>query len=117
LPNYSPHYDTFRYLFESLDYDNFYVWFEAFTAVLANSLSAEKGIAIDGKTIRSSTHNPLHIVNAWCTRNRLLLGFQKVADKSNEITAIPLLLEAIEVRGRIITMDAATGNLPANYRG
>lgn len=91
LPSYAPHPDTFRYLFESLDYNQFYFWFEDFTAVLVSGLSVCEGIAIDGKTIRHSTNNPLHIVNAWCTGNRLLLGFQKVDDQSNEITAIPLL--------------------------
>jgi predicted transposase YbfD/YdcC len=68
-------------------------------------------IALDGKTERR-THDraidlsPLHIVSAWSTANRLVLGQVRTADKSNEITAIPLLLELLDVQDCIITIDA-----------
>jgi predicted transposase YbfD/YdcC len=67
-------------------------------------------VAIDGKTIRgvASKGNtfPLHIVTAFCTKNRLTLGQQAVNEKSNEITAIPTLLDLLDIDGCTITIDA-----------
>jgi len=70
-----------------------------------------KHIAIDGKTLRGSFdtaagRNPLHLVSAWATEARLTLGQIAVDSKSNEITAIPLLLELLELRGATVTIDA-----------
>jgi predicted transposase YbfD/YdcC len=68
-------------------------------------------IAIDGKTSRRS-HNrargrePLHTVSAWATRQRLVLGQEMVHEKSNEIIAIPLLLQRLELKGALVTIDA-----------
>src|SRR5271166_1099552 len=68
-------------------------------------------VAIDGKTSRR-THdrahdrNPLHLVSAWASGQRLVLGQQACAAKSNEITAIPLLLERLAIRGALVTIDA-----------
>jgi predicted transposase YbfD/YdcC len=68
-------------------------------------------IAIDGKTSRR-THDrgrdrkPLHLVSAWASRQRLVLGQQATEEKSNEITAIPLLLERLYLKGAIVTIDA-----------
>jgi predicted transposase YbfD/YdcC len=68
-------------------------------------------IAIDGKTSRR-THarckgrGPLHLVSAWAARQRLVLGQEAVAGKSNEITAIPLLLERLALEGALVTIDA-----------
>jgi len=68
-------------------------------------------VAIDGKTSRRA-HNrskgtlPLHLVSAWATRQRLVLGQQACAEKSNEITAIPQLLERLELTGALVTIDA-----------
>jgi predicted transposase YbfD/YdcC len=68
-------------------------------------------IAIDGKTSRR-THarrkgrQPLHLVSAWAARQRLVLGQEAIDDKSNEITAIPLLLERLELKGALVTIDA-----------
>jgi predicted transposase YbfD/YdcC len=68
-------------------------------------------IAVDGKTSRR-THargqgrGPLHLVSAWATRQRLVLGQEAVAGKSNEITAIPLLLERLALQGALVTIDA-----------
>jgi predicted transposase YbfD/YdcC len=68
-------------------------------------------IAIDGKTsrrthARSKGREPLHLVSAWACRQRLVLGQQAVADKSNEIVAIPLLLRRLELTGALVTIDA-----------
>jgi DDE_Tnp_1-associated/Transposase DDE domain len=68
-------------------------------------------IAVDGKTSRRS-HNrgkgclPLHTVSAWATGQRLVLGQEAVAEKSNEITAIPVLLRRLELTGALVTIDA-----------
>src|SRR5690242_12584206 len=68
-------------------------------------------IAVDGKTSRR-THargkgrGPLHLVSAWATRQRLVLGQEAVAGRSNEITAIPLLLERLALEGALVTIDA-----------
>jgi hypothetical protein len=68
-------------------------------------------VAIDGKTSRrthdkSKRRNPLHLVSAWASRQRLVLGQQACAAKSNEITAIPLLLERLALNGALVTIDA-----------
>jgi predicted transposase YbfD/YdcC len=68
-------------------------------------------IAIDGKTsrrthARSKGRAPLHLVSAWASRQRLVLGQEAVADKSNEIVAIPLLLQRLELSGALVTIDA-----------
>jgi predicted transposase YbfD/YdcC len=68
-------------------------------------------IAIDGKTsrrshARSKGRGPLHTVSAWATGQQLVLGQEAVAEKSNEITAIPLLLKRLELAGAIVTIDA-----------
>ena len=67
-------------------------------------------VAIDGKTVRGAASKgskfPLHIVTAFCTKNRLCIGQQAVAEKSNEITAIPALLELLTLDGSIVTLDA-----------
>jgi predicted transposase YbfD/YdcC len=68
-------------------------------------------VPIDGKTLRHSFDTelgraPIHMVSAWATRNRLVLGQVKVADKSNEITAIPALLKTLDIAGCVVTIDA-----------
>ena len=68
-------------------------------------------IAIDGKTsrrthARSKEREPLHLVSAWASRQRLVLGQEAVTGKSNEITAIPLLLERLALKGVLVTIDA-----------
>jgi hypothetical protein len=68
-------------------------------------------IAIDGKTSRRSHdrgkgRKPLHMVSAWATSQRIVLGQQMTEEKSNEITAIPLLLKSLDVRGALVTIDA-----------
>lgn len=66
-------------------------------------------VAIDGKTSRRARRGdgqPLHLVSAWASRQRLVLGQEAVAAKGNEITAIPLLLERLELAGALVTIDA-----------
>ena len=66
-------------------------------------------VAIDGKTSRRSKAKgsaPLHLVSAWASRQRLVLGQEAVAEKSNEINAIPLLLQRLELEGALVTIDA-----------
>ena len=71
--------------------------------------SLRKIIAVDGKTMRGNTQNgskPSHIVSAWCDEDGFCLGQVSVEEKSNEITAIPELLNKINIKGQIITIDA-----------
>ena len=74
-------------------------------------------VAIDGKTSRR-THNrrkgrePLHLVSAWAARQRLVLGQEATDAKSNEITAIPLLLERLALTGALVTLDAMGRLMP-----
>jgi predicted transposase YbfD/YdcC len=66
-------------------------------------------VAIDGKTSRRTKAKgsaPLHLVSAWASRQRLVLGQEAIADKSNEITAIPILLQRLELTGALVTIDA-----------
>lgn len=83
---------------------------ECFTAWVEGLREAEPDIvAIDGKTSRRARRgesHALHLVSAWATRQRLVLGQQAVKKKSNEINAIPLLLERLELQGALVTIDA-----------
>src|SRR5262245_36715567 len=70
-----------------------------------------KQVAIDGKAVRRAKQATfsgcLHLVSAWATENRLILGQEAVAEKSNEITAIPPLLAALDLHGALVSIDAA----------
>jgi predicted transposase YbfD/YdcC len=110
LPNGIPSHDTIARLFIRLDpeqlQDCFLSWIEALTQTLAGQV-----VAIDGKTLRhsfdkSDGKGAIHMVSAWATRNRLVLGQVKVDEKSNEITAIPELLRVLALSGCIVTIDA-----------
>src|SRR5580692_1859825 len=110
LPNGVPSHDTFGRVFALLDPAALLAciqqWLDALGAVVAGEV-----VAIDGKTLRGSFdtaagRNPLHLVSAWATEARLTLGQVAVDAKSNEITAIPLLLELLDVRDCIVTIDA-----------
>src|SRR4051794_16166619 len=110
LPNGIPAHDTFRYVFTRLDPEAFQRCFAAWIEALSRATDL-KHIAIDGKALRGSLDrahgNPaLHLVSAWARANHLTLGQVAVADKSNEITAIPRLLEILDVTGAIVTIDA-----------
>lgn len=111
LPHGIPSHDTFGRVFAALEPEAFQRCFIAWVQQVAH-LTAGQVIAIDGKTLRRSHDSakgksPLQVVSAWATANRLVLGQVNVADQSNEIKAIPALLELLDVRGCLITIDAA----------
>jgi predicted transposase YbfD/YdcC len=110
LPHGIPSDDTFRRLFERI---NPIALENCLSQWLNNLLTGvtKEVIPIDGKSIRSSYDRnqgvkALHLVTAWASQQRLILGQVKVEDHSNEITAIPALLELIDISGAIITIDA-----------
>lgn len=107
LPNGIPSRDTFRRTISRINPQAFQNAFLRWLSGLRRGLQGI--IAIDGKTLRGSRlgeENPLHIVSAWATEQHLTLGQQQVDGKSNEITAIPKLLEMLELKGAIVTIDA-----------
>ncbi len=104
----TPPHDRLGEIFAALDAERFQQCFVAWVAA-QTGISAEV-IAIDGKTSRRSFAKkgepPIHIVSAFAARQRLVLGQIKVAEKSNEIIAIPKLLDMLVIEGAIITIDA-----------
>jgi predicted transposase YbfD/YdcC len=110
LPNGIPSHDTFGRVFARLDPEQFHHGFVSWIRAVSK-LTQRQVVAVDGKTLRRSHdhtagHNAIHMVSAWATANRLVLGQVKVNDKSNEITAIPDLLRVLELTGCIVTIDA-----------
>ena len=109
LPHGIPSDDTFNRVFSSIDSEQFEACFMEWVGHLVN-LTGGEVVPIDGKTIRGAKSNgkksPFHMVSAWATNNNLVLGQVKVSEKSNEITAIPKLLELIAVKGCTVTIDA-----------
>jgi predicted transposase YbfD/YdcC len=104
-----PAHDTLNDVINGLDAELFKTCFSTWVETLREH--DPDIIAIDGKTSRR-THarrkgrEALHLVSAWATRQRLVLGQEAIDSKSNEITAIPLLLERLELRGALVTIDA-----------
>ncbi len=110
LPNGIPSHDTFGRVVRALAPQQFVDCFVSWVSRFADK-TAQEQICIDGKTARASldraaAQNPLHVVSAWATEQGLLLGQVAVDDKSNEITAIPKLLAALELKGALVTIDA-----------
>jgi predicted transposase YbfD/YdcC len=110
LPNGIPSKDTFRRVFARIKPTAFQACFRDWMAALSATLGVRQ-IAIDGKAVRRSHDRgigkaALHLVSAWATANHLTLGQVAVSDKSNEITAIPELLELLDLSGAIVTIDA-----------
>src|SRR5918998_689331 len=110
LPNGIPSHDTFRRVFMLIDPEAFEAGFTAWAGSLIAG-SEREVVAIDGKTLRRSfdrkhEHAPLHLVSAWASEQGLVLGQRCVDDKSNEITAIPELLDRLALRNSIVTVDA-----------
>jgi predicted transposase YbfD/YdcC len=102
--------DTFRKVFERINPKEFEQCFRVWVQSLVEKLGVEV-VAIDGKSLRGSYDRKsqlktLHMVSAWSNEHRLVLGQTKVSEKSNEITAIPALLEMLDISGCIITIDA-----------
>lgn len=110
LPYGIPSHDTFSRFFSAVDTVELEQCFVEWIKAIAN-LNEGRIIAIDGKTLRGSSPTQdgksfIHMVSAWCTSNGLVLGQQKVQDKSNEITAIPSLLDVLVLKGCLVTIDA-----------
>lgn len=108
LPNGIPSHDTFERVFDRINPLAFQACFRAWVEAISAGLKI-KHIAIDGKTVRGSGSaklGPLHLVSAWATEQQLSLGQVGVDAKSNEITAIPALLELLDVHGALVTIDA-----------
>ena len=104
----APTHDTYNRVFQALDPEQFGTalarWTQSVRAVLGGEV-----VALDGKTLRRALNkgeDARVIVSAWATESGLLLGQRKVRDKSNEITAVPELLRALELAGCIVTADA-----------
>jgi len=109
LPRGIPSTDTFRRVFGAIKPEAFEQCFLQWTAHLAKQKS--KLIAIDGKTLRhsfdsASNKAAIHRVSAWCDENHMVLGQLTTDEKSNEIKAIPELLNLLDLRGTIVSIDA-----------
>ena len=105
----TPPHDTLGDIFASLDAESFQRCFVSWVASVTGT--PEGVIAIDGKTVRRSggkkdAKAPIHMVSAFAARQRLVLGQVKVDEKSNEIVAIPKLLDLLAIEGAIVTIDA-----------
>lgn len=110
LPNGIPSFYTIERVLDFIDpkqfEKSFALWMQEITQVYEGSV-----VAIDGKTMRGTSDKKTgkkaaHIVSAWCSENKLVLGQVKTNDKSNEITAIPELLDMLMIKGSIVTIDA-----------
>jgi predicted transposase YbfD/YdcC len=111
LPDGIPSHDTIGRVFSALDSRALGEAFRRWTLAMATA-STEPLIAIDGKTLRRSFRHAgdnafVQMVSAWSASNRVVLGQVKVEDDSNETAAIPALLDLIEVKGALVTVDAA----------
>jgi len=109
LPNGIPSEDTINRVFTSIDSIQLENCFIEWVSSIAD-LSLGQIIAIDGKTIRGAKHkgkkSPIHMVSAWACENNLVLGQVKTDEKSNEITAIPNLLDILDISGNVVSIDA-----------
>ena len=110
LPHGIPSHDTVGRVFAALDPEQFQACFLAWVQAAA-SITDDQSVALDGKTLRSSHDRgkgkaAIHMVSAWASANRLVLGQVKVDEKSNEITALPALLQVLALKGCIVTIDA-----------
>ena len=110
LPHGIPGHDTFRRVLSQLDPEELTQCFIAWTQALSEASGGEM-VSIDGKTLRhafdqATATAAIHMVSAWASTNRLVLGQLKVEEKSNEITAIPKLLHLLDLKGAVVTIDA-----------
>jgi len=108
LPNSIPSQYTYERVCDVIDPKQFA---KCFTEWMKDITEMSKGtiVAIDGKTARGTAakgKKPIHIVNAWCSSNKMILGQVKTDEKSNEITAVPELLDMLFLKGCIVTVDA-----------
>jgi len=110
LPNGIPSHDTFGRVFARIDPEAFAACFRSWVAALCDCLGLEQ-VAIDGKALRRSHDKgkgkaALHLVSAWACASQLTLAQQATDAKSNEITAIPKLLELLDLHGALVSIDA-----------
>ncbi|MCP4651568.1 MAG: ISAs1 family transposase [PVC group bacterium] len=110
LPHGIPSHDTFTKVFRKLSPKKFEACFTSWTQSISELFDGEV-VGIDGKTLRrshdaNSDKKAIHMVSAWASTNRLVLGQVKTEEKSNEITAIPELLKGLELKGCLVTIDA-----------
>lgn len=115
LPNGIPAHDTFGRVVAALDPaqfpQGFLQWVRATVARTRGCVAPGQVVALDGKTLRRSHDRAngqaaIHLVSAWATASRLVLGQVKVEDTSNEIAALPALLQVLALEGCIVTIDA-----------
>jgi hypothetical protein len=109
LPSGIPSHDTFNRVFAALDPEEMEKGFVAWVSSIAKLTTGEV-VAIDGKALRGTRETGkktlVHMVSAWAEGNGLVLAQRKIDEKSNEITAIPKLLDALELAGTVVTIDA-----------
>jgi predicted transposase YbfD/YdcC len=110
LPHGIPSHDTFSRVFALIDAEQFQTSFRTWIAAVEERTEGEI-IALDGKQLRRSHDKAegkkaIYMVSAWASENSMVLGQRKVDDRSNEITAVPQLLDMLEVAGCIVTTDA-----------
>ncbi len=110
LPKGIPSHDTFGRVFAKIQPEEFQKRFRDWVQAVEHHTEGQV-IAVDGKQLRRSHDRgagkeALYMVNAWATQNQLVLGQTQVAEKSNEITAIPELLRLLDLSGCIVTIDA-----------
>ncbi len=112
-----PSHDTLARVFSLLNpselQEGFIKWVRSIIPVIENDTgkTLPPVVAVDGKTLRrshdrSAGKSAIHMVNAWCTENSVVLGQLKTDEKSNEITAVPALLRLLDIEGRLVTADA-----------
>ncbi|MBY0544079.1 MAG: ISAs1 family transposase [Gammaproteobacteria bacterium] len=107
---FTPSHDTFGDLFSNLNPEQFGECFMSWVAALSEYTQGDI-VAIDGNALRksfdkASSKSAIHMVSAFSAANELVLGQLKIEDKSNEITAVPKLLECLVLEGAIVTVDA-----------
>lgn len=108
LENGVPSHDTVQRVWGKIEPAEFEKCFRSWVSSISDTAGGEI-VSIDGKTLRrsgSAEKHPLHMVSAWANENQLVLGQISTDEKSNEITAVPQLLEVLDLRGCIVTADA-----------
>jgi len=110
LPGGVPSHDTIRRVLSALDTHQFQIALSKWVEHLRLELK-DCGVHIDGKTVRGSFDSAtgkhaLHMVSAWCSEHSVCLGQVATDEKSNEITAVPMLLELLNIKGTVVTLDA-----------
>jgi len=109
LPNGIPSKDTIRRVFNTIDSEQFERSFIEWVNSISTKVSGQI-ISFDGKTIRGAKYkgnkSPIHMVSAWASETNMVLGQVKTNEKSNEITAIPELIDLLDLAGDVITIDA-----------